>query len=103
MFRLDDISPHSYVSLSYWRRLYIGRDTYVDTYLALPDTYGELGIGCKCRPFSSFFLRMDAHNKKAKGEQLPILRFLDCLDYFVDSHKVVIDGEARSRRACGDA
>lgn len=103
MFRLGDSSPHSYVSLSYWRRLCIGRDTYVDTYWALPDTYGELGIGFKCRPSSPFFLRIAARNKKVEDEYLPILRFLDRLDYVVDLHKVVVDSNTRCRRACGDA
>ena len=70
---------------------------------ALPDTYGELGIGFKCQPSSPFFLRKDARNKKAEGEHLPILRFLDRLDYVVDLHKVVVDGKACCRRACGDA
>lgn len=75
----------------------------MDTYWALPDNYGDLGIGFKCWPSSPFFMRMNAHNKKEEGEQLPILLFLARLDYLVDLQKVVVNGETRGRGPCGDA
>lgn len=46
---------------------------------------------------------LSAHNQKAEGEQLPILRVLDRLDYFVDLHKVMVDSKTRSGGPCGDA